>query len=122
MTKRIYLIGVRYMVDCSKCGLCRAVCPVYLAVLKESSSPRGKAIFKENGKLSDLFYMCTLCGMCKKNCPIEVDLEIRKQRTQLIEAGKETEANKAMIENIRKYGNPFGKIEKGKKLKTLFCC
>ena len=40
----------------------------------------------------------------------------------LVEKGIETEKNKEMIKNIREFGNPFGKLEKDKKIKELFCC
>ena len=72
----------------------------------------------------DIILQCTLCASCKIECPQNIDLpkEIRKARQKLIESGKETPANKIMIENIRIYGNPFGKQQPGKIPKELYCC
>lgn len=109
---------------CSLCGLCKANCPVYNAVLKETAGPRGKAILIKKGILNEIFYICSLCKSCDIECPagIELSKEIRNMRDYLVREGKETEANKAMIDNIRKFGNPFGKVEEGKIPKELYCC
>jgi Fe-S oxidoreductase len=109
---------------CSLCGLCRANCPVFKAELKESSSPRGKAIALKKDASADcteIFYKCTLCKACTAECPAGVDMCLKQVREALVSAGKETEANKKMIENIRKYGNPFGEVKDGKP-KELYCC
>jgi hypothetical protein len=47
---------------------------------------------------------------------------MKKLREYAIQKGFETEVNKEMIENIRNYGNPLGKIEEGKIPKKLYCC
>lgn len=109
---------------CFHCGLCKANCPVYKVLLRETVSPRGKSILMQNEMLSDVFYLCTLCKACDQKCPadVEVSEEIRNSRKELVEKGIETKANKEMIENIRKYGNPFGKIEKGKIPDKMYCC
>ena len=107
---------------CSLCGFCKVNCPVYKATFNESKSPRGRAIQIKKEKITKDFYNCTLCKACQIECPIDVDLRRRKQREKLIEQGIETKANKKMIENVRKHGNPFGKVEKGKIPKELYCC
>ncbi len=105
---------------CSECGLCKANCPVYRALLDESVSARGKAKLMKGKIESGIFYVCTLCKACKQLCPAGLDLGFEGERAKLVENGKETDANKRMIENIRKYGNPFGK--EGEKPKELHCC
>lgn len=95
---------------CILCGRCRESCPVYKAVMKETAAPRAKAILMRNSKSSKLFYLCTLCGACKQNCPLGVDLEIKENRAVLVKAGVESGPNKRMIENLRKYGHPFGEV------------
>jgi len=109
---------------CSLCGLCKAYCPVYNALLSETAGPRGKAILIKKEIPDKIFYNCSLCKSCDNECPagIELTKEIREMRERLAAEGKETEANKAMIENVRKFGNPFGSIEKGKIPKKLYCC
>lgn len=108
---------------CSLCNFCRAGCPIYVGSEKEIDSPRSKAIQKKFGNEDELYYKCTLCGYCKDNCPNKADMEILEMREKLVIEGKETENNKKMIENIRKYGNPFGKPDKDySKDEEYYCC
>lgn len=109
---------------CSRCGLCKANCPIYKTLLNETFGPRGKMILLNKKVLDKIFYLCALCKYCEENCPagIKISEEIKRAREELIKNKMETEANKKMIENIRKFGNPFGKIEEGKIPKELYCC
>jgi Fe-S oxidoreductase len=107
---------------CSMCGLCKVNCPIYKSEMKESASPRAKAMMIRKGLKDDkIFYACTLCKSCVVECPAGVDMDLRKVRSELVKAGHETEANRKMMENIRKYGNPFGEPKDGKP-KELYCC
>jgi Fe-S oxidoreductase len=108
---------------CSLCGFCKYNCPVFRATKRETLSPRGRAILSKKKILDrDVIFKCSLCKACEKSCPAKIDFHFSKMRTRLIEQGKDTEANKKMIENVRKYGNPFGKLEKGKIPDKLYCC
>ncbi len=108
--------------QCIKCGLCREACPVFRATLNEIHSPRGKAIAKEKNLLSKDTFFCTICKKCQEICPVNFDLKVIDDRIKLVQSGEETKANKEMISNIRKFGNPFGKIKKGSIPKKLYCC
>ncbi len=110
--------------DCSNCGLCKSLCPVFRVLLEETKGARGRAVLAKLDINDDIYYLCTLCGACKITCPAGIDLpeEIKKMRIKMVSLGAETEASKKMIENIRKYGNPYGKVEKGKIPKELYCC
>ncbi len=92
--------------SCINCGMCKSVCPVLVVEKSEGSSPRARVLLLREKMLSDLLLKCTLCEACKPHCPVGIDIpeEVRKARSKI-----ETEANKKMIENLRKYGNPFGK-------------
>lgn len=110
---------------CVECGLCKMSCPVYFMMRKEMAAPRGILMLKENEKFKEFFvYACTLCGSCEKECPVGVKImdEIIEAREKSTKGGVETEANKRMIENIRRYGNPFGDIKKGEIPEELYCC
>lgn len=109
---------------CSLCGMCRMACPVFRAALTETSTPRTKALLIKKGIQDKMIYACTLCKACTLECPalVKLDEEIEKERARLVSKGITTEANEKMIRNIREYGNPFGKVEKGKKPKELYCC
>ncbi|MBL7100479.1 MAG: (Fe-S)-binding protein [Nanoarchaeota archaeon] len=109
---------------CTECGLCRNSCPLFILLKKETISPRGKAkLLKENIN-DEIFFACTLCKSCTVACPLGLELgkEFIEQRAKLEKENKTTKANKLLIENVRKYGNPLGKIEEGKIPKELFCC
>ncbi len=66
------------LIQCSRCGTCQSVCPLYKKDLNESTVARGKIFLIEalaQGKLerADEIYeyldYCILCGRCKTNCP-----------------------------------------------------
>lgn len=98
---------------CVSCGACLNFCPVFLIERERVDFKFAERIFK-----------CTLCGSCKLNCPAKIDLgKITKAaRAQFAKEGKNPESAQKMIENIRKYGNPFGKLKEGETPKELFCC
>jgi len=110
---------------CVLCGMCRSRCPVFRTLLTESVSPRGLAIFIEK-KLKDTVFWekCSQCRACDSVCPMSAHLskKIREHRQWLIGQGIETDSNKVMMDNVRKYGNPFGKIDETKPVKELYCC
>lgn len=110
--------------ECSHCGLCKAGCPVFAVLREETRGPRGKALLIKKGLLSSILYGCTLCKACEQECPAGVELgaRIREARGRLAERGLETKANRRMIERIREFGNPFGRVEEGEMPKELYCC
>ena len=104
---------------CNLCGLCKTDCPIYNHYLTESMSPRTKAMIEMKGldkfkekDLKEIFMNCTLCGSCLKKCPGKIDFNIRTIRGELINRGIETVEDKKIIDNIHRYGNPFGKMKK----------
>jgi len=94
---------------CVLCDYCRFSCPIFYATEKIKDSPKNKAIRLKKEIIDEEFFRCSLCGFSKMICPNDVDFEIVLQRQKLNELGYETIANKKMIENIRKYNNPYGK-------------
>jgi Fe-S oxidoreductase len=107
---------------CIECGLCREACPVFTILRREHISPRGLAILADEKIASAVFYQCTLCRACRVVCPVGHDPEGETIRARLTSQGVETEANREMIANIRKYGNPFGDLKEGEIPQTLTCC
>ncbi|MGC8812545.1 MAG: LUD domain-containing protein, partial [Candidatus Aenigmatarchaeota archaeon] len=124
--------GLSEILYCINCGSCLYFCPVYRQLFDNygykyfGGIGTAKVAFINDLKKSferGLYY-CTTCEACKINCPLEIDIVeiVRKLREVCIKEKIETEGNKKMIENIREYGNPFGKIEEGKIPKELYCC
>jgi iron-sulfur cluster protein len=118
---------------CINCGACLNFCPTFHQIFtrygsKDFSGAKGvlSSFFRNNPKevLSNGAFFCTTCKTCKENCPLDIDLSelIKKLRIELVKKGIEPESNKVMIDNVKKYGNPFGKLEKGKTPDKLYCC
>ncbi|HII14798.1 MAG TPA: 4Fe-4S dicluster domain-containing protein [Nanoarchaeota archaeon] len=95
------------MTRCVECGLCRNQCPVYLAVMKETASPRAKGMLLNQGKEDKIFYFCTLCGAHELSCPYKADLQILKAREKLVKSGVVLSRAKQMVNNIKNHGHPF---------------
>ncbi len=71
------------LVNCMKCGMCQAVCPIFTQSGKESDVTRGKIALLEglaHEMLSDpegvneKLNRCLLCGTCQSNCPSGVSV------------------------------------------------
>ena len=95
---------------CTECGLCRSACPVFSILKRETLSPRGKVMLLKEDIKDEIFFACTLCKNCTVACPLGLDLtkDFLKHRAKLEKEHKTTKANRILIENIRKFGNPFG--------------
>jgi glycolate oxidase iron-sulfur subunit len=84
---------------CLKCGLCRAVCPVFAEVLDESGCARGKIALVEalsentlnlSRMFSDRLSKCLDCKACMEACPsgIKVDELVLAARAEIFKRGK----------------------------------
>ena len=110
------------MLYCINCGACNNLCPAYRQVLgffgARYPGPKGivYAALEGQGKQN---YLCNVCSNCEFSCPAGISLPeyIRKARGKL-----KMETDSEMIKKIREFGNPFGKVEKGKIPDKLYCC
>jgi iron-sulfur cluster protein len=124
--------GLGEILYCINCGSCLYFCPVYRQVFDNYGLHYFGGIgVSKLAFINDLkqafdrgLYYCTICQACKVNCPIGIDVPeiMKKLREFSVNSKIETETNKKMIENVRAYGNPFGKVEEGKVPKELYCC
>ena len=96
---------------CSKCGLCRSVCPVFLATKNEMFLPRGRFIVLNNHinnsailhkSFINQLDVCLNCNLCKDFCPSDID------------------SNKIFTEVKSKYDYKYGLIPFSLKLKFIF--
>ena len=101
----------------ASCGFCERKCPVYQVLKKKTFTSRGRnrAILgiiegrvKPSQALAEAYYQCMLCGCCERWCALpdtEIERELRKF---LIENGFEMEKHKQNVDNVIKFGNPYG--------------
>lgn len=103
---------------CIKCGRCQISCPIWnicgnIWGGKVYGGPMGvgwTAITEGVEDAESISWFCLLCNACKESCPVKVDSgEIsRKLRSKSIEKGIVPPKVRDILENIYKYGNPFG--------------
>jgi Fe-S oxidoreductase len=123
--------------QCSRCGFCRAVCPIFDLTKRPITNARGKMILMKEvmeGKLpvtegvAQALLRCTTCMNCTTNCPSGVDPQeiFKAARKDLVGIGFDN-LFKKMGEIVEKYGNIYGEEErhdwghkKGSALYVLF--
>jgi len=97
--------------ECSKCGICRSVCPVFLEIRDEVMSPRGRISLLEallEGGLSyseryvDTIRSCIKCTRCSSVCPSGISVEriIQSARDLLAENVGIPDAAKGIFRSI----------------------
>lgn len=93
--------------DCSGCGLCLLVCPVWRDTRDMRLTPKGRARSVQHGATrADLVRSldgCTLCGACEPACPEElplVDMVLELRRTDSTVEGADISAALARGETI----------------------
>ncbi len=106
--------------DCTLCGRCKMVCPVFRVLKSEQNSARGWAYLKKGNILNDIFYRCTLCKACTEACPGKIDLDFRTVRPELEEAGITTEKFRKMAQDMAEHGTPYGRLKKDQKPEVFF--
>ncbi len=110
------------ILQCSRCGFCQAVCPVYGATLRPGLNARGKMLLlKEamDGKiplddqLIDTLFQCTTCASCAENCPsgVQVPDIIKQARRDMVNIGSCHPAFRGMNEVLKKHDNIYAEDE-----------
>ena len=110
------------ILQCSRCGFCQAVCPIYGVTLRPSLNARGKMLLlKEvmDGKLEledamiETLFQCTTCGSCAESCPSGVSVPeiIRLARKDMVHIGSCHPAFKGMNEVLKRHTNIYAQKE-----------
>ena len=69
---------------CSKCALCKQICPAYERTKNESLLAKGRCVvlceilsgkIKLKRRFLKTFKECVNCNKCKRYCPSEIDME-----------------------------------------------
>ena len=87
-----------------KNGIDSEGCSVFRVLRKEQYSPMGKAIILDNGYYEKILYKCNMC----KACGDDLCNTFQKARQVLVLKGKEMNANREMIANLKQSGNIYG--------------
>ncbi len=104
--------------QCSRCGFCRAVCPIFDLTKRPITNARGKMILMKEiieGKLPitegvvQALLRCTTCMNCTVNCPSGVDPQdvIKASRRDLVGKGYDN-LFKKMGAVVEQHGNIYG--------------
>src|SRR3989304_5456215 len=99
--------------QCSRCGFCRAVCPIFELTKRPVTNARGKMILLKEimeGKLpvtegvAQAFLRCRACMNCTVTCPSGVDPRkaIREARKDMVGLGYDN-LFRAMGQVVEKY-------------------
>jgi len=88
---------------CTKCGLCKELCPVFRVMREEQSSPRGHAILLSNRVFNEIIYQCSLCKACEIRCPFNLEIckAVKLGRQVLNLKGKENQKLKDILKRIQ---------------------
>lgn len=80
---KIQDLNHKSLLNCVKCGSCKALCPTYTEDATEGMSARGRVIlFKKyidneimpSELLNDRIFSCILCGACNRLCPVSINI------------------------------------------------
>jgi len=105
---------------CIRCAYCYSACPVFEELDWEQDGARGKLVLAHGLLMGTLeptedvvksLYQCTFCRDCHVQCSANVPVIdiIAAARADLFEAGYSYDAHKAILDNIEKTDNLFGK-------------
>ncbi len=106
------------ILQCSRCGFCQAVCPVFGATLRPALNARGKMLLlKEvmdgkvqlNDELIETMFQCTTCAACAESCPSGVNVPdiIKQVRKDMVNIGSCHPAFKGMNEVLKNHTNIY---------------
>ena len=96
--------------SCINCGICKSACSISRATGEEHLSGRGQAVLLKEKILDPVIFQNSLDRGADFACPLEIAVTegIRKARMAAVLKGQGLKKNEEMIENLRKFGNPYG--------------
>ncbi len=107
------------IIKCTRCGRCRALCPVNEELGWESTNARGRMLLAralaEDVPPSDAmrtsFYTCLTCGMCTSTCPsgARPDDVVEAARQEMVATSSAPAYYEAVRDNILTSGNPLAR-------------
>jgi len=110
------------ILQCTKCGFCQAVCPIYGSTLRPAYNARGKMLLLKEvmdgrielgDELIETLFQCTTCASCAEDCPsgVKVPEIIKQVRRDMVHIGSCHPAFKGMNEVLQKHTNIYAEDE-----------
>jgi len=107
------------LMTCTYCGFCKSVCPAFEGVGWDPSVARGRMVLSygllqkdipADDSVIEALYQCTTCKDCERRCPSKVRVVdvVERARKDLVAAGKILPRHKSVVDNVLKFGNPYG--------------
>lgn len=107
------------LLNCTQCGFCKEVCPIFDDVEWDSSVARGKMALcyglysgdiEPDESVVERLQQCTTCADCTRRCPssTEVVEVVEAARKDLIASDIMSPTHRKIAESISTLGNPFG--------------
>ncbi|OPY30065.1 MAG: CoB--CoM heterodisulfide reductase iron-sulfur subunit D [Methanocella sp. PtaU1.Bin125] len=106
------------ILKCTRCGRCRALCPVNEELGWESTNARGRMLLARalaegvppSEAMRTSFYTCLSCAMCTATCPsgAKPDEVVEAARREMVAAGMAPPYYGMVRDNILTTGNPLG--------------
>lgn len=106
------------IIKCTRCGRCRAICPINEELGWESTNARGRMLLaralaegeKPSHAMKRSFYTCLTCSMCTSTCPsgAKPDEVVEDARREMIAQGSAPPYYDTILENITRHGNSLG--------------
>jgi Fe-S oxidoreductase len=114
---------------CFRCGYCKYppnftdldACPAYARFRLESFSAGGRlwllrawmnGELEYSDRLAKVVFSCTACANCAEQCPYRFGEDVLKMmiagKGEILERGLARSTVKRFLENMTKYGNPYG--------------
>ncbi len=106
------------IIKCTRCGRCRAICPINEELGWESTNSRGRMLLaralaegeRPSESMKRSFYTCLTCAMCSSTCPsgAKPDEVVEAARREMLMKGCSPPYLDSILENITLHGNSLG--------------
>jgi Fe-S oxidoreductase len=106
------------IIKCTRCGRCRALCPINEELGWESTNARGRMLLaralaegeKPSEGMKRSFYTCLTCSMCTTTCPsgAKPDEVVEAARKEMIKEKCSPAYYTDILNNIKAHGNSLG--------------
>lgn len=105
-------------INCTMCGYCKSVCPIFIDIGWDSASPRGRMTLayglltgeiEPDDSIADRLFQCTNCTDCMRRCPSNTKCPdvVKAARRAMVDAGFVRPSQEVLVRNVETTGNIF---------------